>query len=220
MIIKEKDGTERTQQVFDYYEPDNPNEYVLVIIDHISLVESERGLDLRQSINKLSEYLIILRNRYKYSPVVVQQQSMETGNLEAFKNNKIRPTLAGLADSKCPGKDCNMFLGISNPYAFELQTYMGYNIKRLKGNARFLEVVLNRDGESNGIIGLYFDGAVNYYNELPLPTDNDGLNSVYSFLDRGKVRLFFMFNKNKNKLKDGKHLHASWKKWNWKIHKH
>lgn len=200
--IERKDGTIESKKAFDYYVPDRPDEYVMCIIDHISLLESERGMDLRQTINKMSEYLIVLRNRYKVIPVVVQQQSMETGNLEAFKQNKIRPTLAGLADSKGPGKDCNMLLGMSNPHAFELPSYLGYNITKLKGNARFLEVVLNRDGESNDIIGLYFDGAVNYYTELPKPTESDKLENVYTFISNGKVKLFLMFNKLKFKTKN------------------
>ena len=49
--------------------------------------------------------MIILRNRYKYIPVIVQQQSTETTNLDAFKNNKIRPTMSGLSDSKYTAKD-------------------------------------------------------------------------------------------------------------------
>ena len=60
-------------------------------------------------------------------------------------------------------------LGISNPYAFEIQNYLGYDITKLKDSQRFLEVVLNRDGESNGLKALYFDGAVSYFSELPSP---------------------------------------------------
>lgn len=98
-------GEEQEGQKFDYYTPNNPNEYVMIIIDHISICNIERGFSLRETINKLSEYLIMFRNRYNYIPIVLQQQSQETLNLEAFKSNKIRPTMSGLADSKGTGKD-------------------------------------------------------------------------------------------------------------------
>ena len=124
ITLKDELGDEKIVKQVDYYEPNNPNEYVFIIVDHISLLEPERGMDLRQSINKLSEYLIILRNRYNYIPVVVQQQSTETGNLEAFKSGKIRPTMVGLSDSKYTGKDCNVMIGITNPYAHELSEYL------------------------------------------------------------------------------------------------
>lgn len=113
---------------------------------------------------------------------------MESISLDAFKNNKIRPTLAGLADSKDPGKATSMMLGITNPYAFELPYYPypndpnnpnNYSIRNLRGYFRYLEVVLNREGESNGQLALYFDGAVNNFAALPNPTDLTTLRQVY-----------------------------------------
>lgn len=104
-ITNKETGLVETRQVFDYYEPHDIKEYVLCITDHVSLLENERGYDLRQTINKFSEYMMILRNKYHIIPIVVQQQSTETSSLEAFKNNKIRPTTAGLADSKYTSKD-------------------------------------------------------------------------------------------------------------------
>lgn len=63
------------KELFDYYVPNDTEEYVLCIIDHIGLIGTERGMDLRNSIKKLSEYLKIVRNKYNYIPVVVQQQN-------------------------------------------------------------------------------------------------------------------------------------------------
>ena len=196
ITIKDEFSNEKTVKQFDYFAPNNPNEYVFIIIDHVSLVECERGMDLRTSINKLSEYLIILRNRYKFIPVIVQQQSVETSNLEAFKANKIRPTMAGLSDSKYTGKDCSMMIGITNPFAFELPSYLGYDITKLKSNARFVEIVLNRHGQSNGICPLFFDGATCTFKELPLPEDKVNIQKVYDFINNGcveKVNTFIHF---------------------------
>ena len=128
---------------------------------------------------------------------------METGHLEAFKNNKIRPTMSGLSDSKYTAKDCSMMLGITNPYSHELTTYLGYDITKFKDSIRFLEVVLNREGQSNGIIALYFDGKTCTFRELPPPTDKEALEKVYKYLDniRGKTNKVFMwFNKLKFKI--------------------
>lgn len=125
---------------------------------------------------------------------------METTNLDAFKQNKIRPTMAGLSDSKYTGKDCNILLGITNPYTFELPEYQGYDITKFKGNIRFMEIVLNRDGQSNGICPLFFDGATNFFSELPLPSDREMINNIYTYLNniRNKVnKLFLIFSKKK-----------------------
>lgn len=168
--------------VFDYYKADDPNEYVIFFVDHVGLVDTESGLDLYKSIAKLSEYCMVIRNYYNYIPVLIQQQSTETGSLEAFKANKIRPTQAGLADNKATAKDATVLLGITNPYSFELNNYYRYDLTKLGSSARFLEVILNREGESNGLIALYFDGAVNYYTELPAPDDIAGLSKYYALV--------------------------------------
>ena len=185
---KDIDGTERTGEAFDYYEPYKKNEYVMFIVDHVSLLDTERGFTLRETINKLCEYLIIARNNYNYIPVVVQQQNIETIGLDAFKSNKIRPTLAGLADSKDTGKAVDVMLGITNPFSFEIPEYLGYNIKILKGNFRCLEIVLNRSGESNAICPLYFNGAINFYKELPRPSDSIEIERVYREIENKKFK--------------------------------
>lgn len=202
-IVNKETGDSEEREVFDYYEPNDPKEYVLIVTDHVGMLNLESGLDLRGCINKLSEYMIVFRNRYNYTPVMIQQQNLETIGLDAFKANKIRPTMAGLGDSKNPGKDCSLMLGITNPYSHELTNYLGYDLTKLKDSVRFLEVVLNREGQSNGIIALYFDGKTCTFRELPPPNDREALEKVYKYLDsiRGKTNKVFMwFNKLKFKI--------------------
>lgn len=174
------------KEIFDYYEPNDPNEYVLCIVDHISLISTERGMDLRNSIKKLSEYLKIVRNKYNYIPVVVQQQNSQTNSLEAFKSHRISPTQSGCADSQDPPKDCDMMIGITNPFSFMLPIYQDYDIIKLKSWARFMEIVLGRDGESNSVLALYFDGATGYYTPLPKAADTTELNKVYKLIQKNQ----------------------------------
>ena len=111
---------------------------------------------------------------------------METISLDAFKANKIRPTQKGCADSQDPPKDCDIMLGITNPYSFEMKEYMHYDITKLLGYARFLEVVLGRDGESNAVLGMYFDGATGFYTALPRHDNITELNKVYQLIQRNR----------------------------------
>ena len=180
-------GIKQEKEVFDYYEPKDPDEYVEIIWDHAGLTEGERGMNLKECIDKISEYFMVFRNHYNYTPIMVQQQNDNTISLEAFKTKKIRPTLAGLSDSKNTGKDGSLMLGITNPYAFEMPEYLRYDITRLKGYARFMEVVLNREGESNGILGLYFDGATNFFEPLPRFDNLQELNKVYELIKRNQA---------------------------------
>lgn len=208
--VKDELGNTKEVQVFDWYEPNNPNEYVIVIFDHLSLIQTERGLTLKQSADKLSEYFVILRNRYNVTPVLIQQQAFEMESLDAFKANKLRPTAQGLADSKYTARDCNVLLGIFNPFKHELPEYQRYDITKLKDKCRFLEIILNRGGNSGGLIALYFNGAVCDWAELPQPDNIRELNKVYDYIRRlaQPAKVFFMmgikkflpfvFNKNNN----------------------
>lgn len=184
IVYKNSLGTtikDKVTKIIDYI-PNNSKEYVIFIVDHVGLLQQERGMSLKETIEKLSEYCVVLRNNYSAIPVIVQQQNSETTNLDAFRANKIRPTKDGLKDSKRTGEDCTVLLGITNPYSFELPEYLGYNIRKLKSQFRVLEVVLARKGRANGLCPLYFNGAINYYKELPLP-DTEQMRSIYHNID-------------------------------------
>lgn len=77
-------------------------------------------------------------------------------------------------------------LGITNPFSFELKEYLKYDITQLKSCARFLEVVLGRDGESNAVLGMYFDGATGYYAPLPRYDNITELNKVYQLIKKNQ----------------------------------
>ena len=186
--IKGELGEITTVDVFDWYESNDPDEYRIIFYDHISLTNTERGMSLKQSIDKLSEYCVILRNRYNFSPVIVQQQAFENEGIENIKLNRVRPTVAGAADSKYTMRDCNVALGIFSPFKYELKEYFGYDISKLRDNCRFLEVLINRGGSPGGIIALYFDGAANYFSELP-KADDPKIQNVYKSLQDMRTKI-------------------------------
>lgn len=124
-LIKDELGETKEVDGFDYYVPNDPDEYRIILIDHVSLLSIERGMTLKQCIDKLGEYCIILRDKYNFTPVLIQQQSVENESLDAMKMNKVRPTVAGLADSKYTARNCNVFLGLFSPIKFEIREYHG-----------------------------------------------------------------------------------------------
>ncbi len=182
---KVRDDFGKTKEVdaFDHFIPNNPNEYVIVIVDHVSLIQAERGMTLKQSIDKLSEYFVLLRNRYGVTIVCIQQQALDMESLDAYKENRLRPSPTGLGDSRYTARDCNVMLGLFSPFRFELDNYYGYDIKKFRDNIRFLEVCINRGGVAGGLIALFFDGATCNFYELPPPNDKQKLQLVYEYLD-------------------------------------
>lgn len=100
ITIKNEFGEEETVKKTINYTPNDPEEYVIIAIDHCSLLNLESGMSLRDTIKKMSNYCMELRDKYNFIPVMVQQQSIENQSLEAFKLTHIRPTPSGLADCK------------------------------------------------------------------------------------------------------------------------
>ena len=184
---KDEFGQLRDTEAFDFYTPDDPNEYVLPVIDTVNLLQLERGFNKKQTIDKMSEYNIELRDRYNQSPIVIQQQNTDNESVESIRFNRSRPTTAGLGDSKYTSHDANIVLGIYSPFRFGLDTYLpdehgiGYDIKKLKDHFRTIEVLVNRDGELGGIIGMFFDGATCTWSELPRPGKVTEMNRVYQY---------------------------------------
>lgn len=200
--FKDEFGKVYEKPVFDRYEQDNPNEYRLIIIDTINLIDTEKGMTLKQSMDKLSEYCAkYLRNKYHYSPVIIQQQAFESEGNEALKLGRVRPSVAGLGDSKYTSRDSNVVLGLFSPFRFALRDYEGYDITKFKDNIRFLEMIVNRDGEMGGLCPLFFDGAVCNFEELPLPTDKTNIDKVYRYIQalRNTNKVMFLFGGIKEK---------------------
>lgn len=182
--IKDELGFEKEVQAFDKYIPDNPDEYVLVLADTVNLIQTERGFTKKQAIDKWSEYCILIRDRYNQSPINIQQQNTDNESIDSVKLNRTRPTTAGLGDSKYTSHDANIVLGVFSPFRFGLKEYLGYPIDRFRDHFRTLEVLVNRDGELGGIIGLFFDGATCNWAELPRPENTAEMGEVYAYLDR------------------------------------
>lgn len=172
--IYREDGS--SEVVFDRYIPNNPKKYKIIILDHYSLLSSDSGSQIKSTIEELSKYFVLARNRYGFIPVPIQQLSAESENLEHFKSSKLLPSKDVLGESKLTYNDCDVAIGISQPQKHEIKQDRGYNIFEMRDAYRSVNLFKSRYGSSNLGIGLYFDGAVNYFKELPR---SDQINSSH-----------------------------------------
>ena len=189
ITITDEFGEQKTVDKIVGYKPNDPDEYVIIITDHVGLLQEESGKDKRQTIRKFSEYMMELRDNYRHIPVIVQQQSAEVQSMDAFKLNRISPTPGALADCKDIRYDVNVMIGLTNPYAAHIEEWLKYDITKLKDCVRFMEMMLVRDGSANAVKALYFDGAVSYFKELPGPKSEgyeEYMEKVYALIQKNK----------------------------------
>lgn len=178
------------EEVYDSYSPKDPSEIVLVVVDHISLVEQQFDkqsgvyLSERKTISRWhTDYARkIIAKCWRWAVLNVQQQSLESEKQQFTARgetivNKILPTLDGLANNKEVGRDDYVVLGLFAPERYALEKYLGYNIKGSTANCfndrfRSLHLLKNRFGHPNKILPLYFDGRYTFFSELPPAGDS------------------------------------------------
>lgn len=100
------------------------------------------------------------------------------------KMNKLKPTLDGLNENKATAQDADIIFGLFSPFRYGIKDYEGYRIDKFRDHVRFLEIIGGREGGGGSICPLYFDGAVNYFEELPLPDDSLKLQNFYMLLEK------------------------------------
>lgn len=191
--VKDPDlGQEIEKQVIDTmnpYTPDDPEEYVIAIVDNANNLSQESGLNKMQTIEKFAKYAITLRDQLNITVVLVQHQAQAQEGIENFKLGKLKPSSDGLADCKTTTRDINVVIGLYSPFKYGLDNYENYDIKKFRNHIRFMEVIEDRDYGANGnICPLYFDGAISYFAELPRADDTEGMRKVYNFLEDSKLK--------------------------------
>lgn len=214
-----------TREVKDQYIPNDPEMYVIVIIDHLSLLSTEKNVkDVRDAMILFSStYALELRDKYKCTVVMVQQQSMAQEGTENKKLNMVLPSMNGLGEAKITARDANLILGLFSPHKLEIPSFFKYDITYWQDNIRFMNVIGNREGGGNSICPLLFDGATNTFLTLP-PPDKD-LTKFKNLITRIRSNIYILSKKQiltiikpKN-LKQKTHVKNfnTWKIWKWKI---
>jgi replicative DNA helicase len=187
-VRNEVTGEMEDRKVIDPLNPytqDDEDEYRIIILDNAANLTVEKGCkDLRDTIEKMSKYNIILRKQLNYIVVFIQHQSQSQEGIENIKLDRMRPTVDGLGDCKTTARDASCIIGLYSPAKFNKKTYLGYNIERLKDHCRFLEILDDRDYGANGnICPLFFDGATSTFKELPKLSDTESLEKFYRYAE-------------------------------------
>lgn len=154
------------------------NLHVFVVSDHISLLQPEKGQQLHEAMGYFSkEYCLKgFCKRYKCIVINVQQQSAEKEKQEFYQgqtiDQKLEPSLDGLANNKETQRDCDMVIGLFGPARYNLKKYRGYDIDFFKDSFRSICFLKDRNyGLANTYLPLLFNGKTNVFEELPKVED-------------------------------------------------
>lgn len=185
-----KIGVGESYKKVSYYKTHNPKHYVIVLIDHISLLQPETGETLWQSMSKMSSnYCLHIRDKFGFIPVVVQQLAADKERIEANFSKadlvqKLEPSLDGLGDNKTIARDVNIALGLFAPDRYKITEHNGYDIARFRDRYRSMNIMKSRDGIANKKLPLFFNGAVDFFKELPKVDELEKMRLVYEHINQ------------------------------------
>lgn len=139
MALAETEGTLVRQYGETYlYTPNNPNAFRIVIIDHIRKLKPERGWQMKQTIDKMSEYMVVLRNLlgYTFVPILHTNRNLASTDKLNYYKGDIYPTSNDLKDSGNLGEDCNYLFTTFNPNddQYNLKEHFGFKMRDTKNN--------------------------------------------------------------------------------------
>jgi len=152
------------EKVSKRYVYTNPNLWVFVITDHISLLTPEKGESLHEAMGRFSKHFCLKGFTKKYGCVTIniQQQEASKEKAEYYQGISIEEKL----------EPSHLVLGLFAPERYGIKRHRGYDVGKLKNKYRSIKFLKDRNnGLINFYIGTYFNGATNYFEELPPAVD-------------------------------------------------
>lgn len=162
-------GTFIEGEYSDVYEPYIKDELVLIVVDHLGLINLLQGQTKKDAMDLTSKYLLRFRNKCAYSPLVLLQINRGQANMLRVKESRQEIELSDIKDSGGPSEDAEVVLAIFHPWREKMTSHKDYNIRILKNHYRAVQVLKARLGESDKSIGLNFFGSIGLWREMPEP---------------------------------------------------
>lgn len=156
----------------DKYIPNNPQQVLGVMIDHMTLIKATNGHSKKDEIDAISRDSVLLRNKTKImSPIHIAQFNRNSNNQERMKQGLQDPSMEDFKDSGSLVEDSMVVLSVFSPHKYKLATYKKYNIKILEQSFIGLFLLKSRFGTSDIMIPMNFLGDISHYVEMPKPED-------------------------------------------------
>jgi len=154
------------------YVPNDPNVVNIVINDHVGKLSGERGFTDKELLDKHSQYMGIIRDKFGFFIVDISQFNRSIGSVDRMKTKAVSPEPDDFKGSGDMYENCDLALGLFNPYKFKINDFLDYDIPKFvapNGENRFrsVSIIKNSYGADDLIIGLNFLGENGNFRELP-----------------------------------------------------
>lgn len=162
---------------YSHYIDDKPNRHVIGVIDNLNCLEANKYENgLKEAMENLM-YGYARKNickHWQWTWVAVQQ-SMGAAESTQYDNkggniiSKLIPNLSHLGDSKLTQRAAHLIYSLFDPFRYDIEEFMHYDITQLKDSCRFMFLLKNNDGKSYKVIPMQFIGAAGMFFEMKNP---------------------------------------------------
>jgi len=133
------------------YVPNNPDKTVIIIIDHIRALKIERKFSLKQNMDKLGEYEIILRNLCGFTFINIVHLNRNISDITRikFNNEFLFPNDDDLKDSGNLSEDADYLITMfdATDERYSIKRHFGMDIEDIY-NYRSIHLVRSRHSEA------------------------------------------------------------------------
>jgi hypothetical protein len=151
------------------YEPNVKDELVIVIADHLGLINPTNGQDKKQAMDLTSKYFLRFRNSCAYSPVVLLQINRGQANMDRVKQNRQEIEISDLKNTADPSEDAEIILAIYHPFREKAAKHNDFDMRKFRDKYRAIQILKARMGEADKFVSTSFFGSIGYWRELPKP---------------------------------------------------
>jgi len=120
------------------YKPNNPNKITIIIIDHLRKLPKERGFTIKETVDKMVEYCVDLRNwcDYTFGLIIHTNRSITDVDRMRYAKDELYPTSEDVKDTGNLAEDSDYMFTIFNPNdeKYHLNKHFGVIIKDKNGN--------------------------------------------------------------------------------------
>ena len=158
------------------YTKNDPEQIIIVVVDHLNLTTPIEGRSKKEEIDLVSKYAVTLRNQCNISFVMLMQENRNSSSMDRRKAELTECSSEDISDTSAPFQDSEVCIGIYYPLKFKLKTHKEFPIiidsgssdfDGLRGRYRSLQLIKNRQGESEKAVPVNFFGEIGYWNQFP-----------------------------------------------------
>lgn len=173
------------------YKKNDPEQCIIVVVDHLNLTTPIEGRSKKEEIDTISKYAVRLRNKCDVSFFMLMQENRNSSSMDRRKAELTECSSEDIADTSAPFQDCEVCIGVYYPLKFKLKTHKEFPIivddkndpfEGLRDRYRSLQLIKNRQGQSEKAIAMNFFGEIGYWVQFPKADTIKNFNK-YTSLD-------------------------------------